>query len=51
MVTRVEDLTLIMRSLGFSPTVEELDKYYAEKGRLIVSSHFLCGVCVIGYHY
>ena len=45
-----EELTIIMRSLGFSPTIEEIEKYYKtfEKGEstsasntsLMVSSSF-----------
>lgn len=32
-ITSKDELTLIMRSLGFSPTSEELDNYYDQYGK------------------
>ncbi|XP_034948679.1 calmodulin-like protein 4 [Chelonus insularis] len=40
-ITRLEELTLIMRSLGLSPTIAELDKYLKDKNGKMSFADFL----------
>ncbi|XP_077524797.1 calmodulin-like protein 4 isoform X1 [Amblyomma americanum] len=40
-IRTLDELTLIMRSLGLSPTITELKKYYKDKGGKISFADFL----------
>lgn len=40
-IRTVDELTIIMRSLGMSPTITELKKYYKDKGGQISFADFL----------
>ena len=40
-VTNPDELTLIMRSLGFSPTIKEIDDYFAKNHKGLFKIHQL----------
>jgi Ca2+-binding EF-hand superfamily protein len=40
-IRTLDELTIIMRSLGMSPTIQELKKYLKDKGKFPVVYHVL----------